>query len=239
MYKTATEAEELIGALLPLVKDASSEVVVCPPFTGLDRVGKLLKGSVVSLGAQNVYWEREGAYTGEIAPPMLVDLGVRYVIVGHSERRQYFHEENATVNGRALAALGAGLKPVICVGERLDQRESGSTNEVITTQVRGALKGFTPEQLRASVLAYEPVWAIGTNKTATPEQAQEVHQMIRQLIAELFGKGAADGLRIQYGGSVKADNAEKLLDQPDIDGALVGGASLKADSFAAIVKAAK
>jgi len=239
MYKTPSEAELLVRALLPMVEKAAAEVVVCPPFTALDRVARLIEGTDVKLGAQNVYWENEGAFTGEIAPNMLEDLGVRYVIVGHSERRQYFHEEDSTVNRRALAVLASGMSPIICVGERLEQRESGQTNEIVASQVRGALAGFTLQQLHSSVLAYEPVWAIGTGKVATPEQAQDVHHMIRGLIADLFDQKVADAVRIQYGGSVKADNAEGLFAKPDIDGALVGGASLKAESFAAIARAAK
>ncbi len=238
MYKTPSEGEALVRALAPLVKDAKAETVVCPPFTALDRVGRALEGSNMILGAQNVYWEKEGAFTGEIAPPMLRELCVGYVIVGHSERRQFFHESDETVNRRALAVLANDMRPIICVGERLEERESNRTREVVARQIHGALAGFSREQMLNSVIAYEPVWAIGTGKVATPEQAQEIHRLIRDLLSELFDAGLADSIRIQYGGSVKADNAAGLLSQPDIDGALVGGASLKTDSFAAIVTAA-
>jgi len=239
MYKTATEAATLVRELIPLVKDAAAEVVVAPPFTALDRVAGLIKGTNIALGSQNVYWEKEGAFTAEVAPGMLVDLGVTYAIVGHSERRQYFGETDATVNKRALAALAAGLKPIVCVGETLAQRESGETAKVVEDQVRGSLADFTADQMNSSVIAYEPVWAIGTGKVASTEQAQEVHAIIRGLLGSMFGAEVAAGVRIQYGGSVKPDNAATLLSQPDIDGALVGGAALKADSFAAIVNAAK
>ncbi len=238
MYKTASEAESLVRDLIPLVKNAKAEIVVCPTFTALDRVASLLKNTNVVLGAQNVYWEEEGAFTGEIAPAMLKDLGVTYVIVGHSERRQFFHETDETVNRRAKAALAHGLKPIICVGERLEERESNKTSDVVTSQIKGGLAELTAEQVLTSVIAYEPVWAIGTGKVATKEQAQEVHALIRKLLADLFNTQVAESVRIQYGGSVKPDNAGALLSQQDIDGALVGGASLKADSFAGIVTAA-
>lgn len=239
MYKTPTEAEVLVRALIPLVAGAKADVVVCPPFTALDRAGAALRGSNVALGSQNVFWEEQGAFTAEIAPGMLKDLGVAYAIVGHSERRQFFHEDDSMVRRRALAALRHGITPIVCVGERLEEREAGRTNAVVSTQLRGALEGFSSEQANAIVLAYEPVWAIGTGKVATPEQAQEVHHFLRGTLQELFGAGVADAVRIQYGGSVKADNAATLLSQPDVDGALVGGASLEAASFAGIVNAAR
>jgi triosephosphate isomerase len=239
MYKTPTEAEALINELVPLAKDARCDVVVAPAFVCLERAAKALAGSTVRLGAQNVYWEAKGAFTGEIAIDMLKDLGVRYVIVGHSERRQYFGETDQSVNKRAKAVLAAGLTPIVCVGELLAEREAGKTAEVVEKQVRGALEGLTAEQVAGLIVAYEPVWAIGTGKVATNEQAQEVHAMIRELIAQLYDKAVAAAVRIQYGGSVKPDNAEGLLGQPDIDGALVGGASLKAADFAAICNAAK
>ncbi|MBI1784501.1 triose-phosphate isomerase [Candidatus Sumerlaeota bacterium] len=239
MYKTAGEAEALIRELIPAVAGVAAEVVVCPTFTSLDRVARLLARTNIALGAQNVYWEKEGAFTGEIAPAMLKDLGVAYVIVGHSERRQFFGETDATVNRRALAVLANGMKPIICVGERLEEREADKTSDVVTAQIKGGLAGFTREQMLSSVVAYEPVWAIGTGKVASPDQAQEVHKLVRDLLGQLFGAETAAAIRIQYGGSVKPDNAVGLLGQPDIDGALVGGASLKADSFAAIVKAAR
>jgi len=239
MYKTPTEAEALIKELVPLVKDARCVVVVAPTFVCLERAAKALAGSTIRLGAQNVHWEAKGAFTGEVAIDMLKDLGVRYVIVGHSERRQYFGETDQTVNKRAKAVLAAGLTPIVCVGELLAQREAGLTGEVVETQVRGALEGLTAEQVAGLILAYEPVWAIGTGKVATNEQAQEVHAMIRELVAGLYSPDVAAAVRIQYGGSVKPDNAAGLLGQPDIDGALVGGASLKAADFAAICNAAK
>lgn len=238
MFKTASEAEALIADLAPRVADAPVDIVVCPPFPNLDRAGQALKGSSIALGAQNVFWEDEGAYTGEVAPGMLTDLGVRYAIVGHSERRQYFHEDDSMVSRRALAALRHAMTPIVCVGESLDQREAGRTGEVVSAQLKGSFAGFTKENALASVLAYEPVWAIGTGKVATPDQAQEVHHLLRGALSELFGADVGDAMRIQYGGSVKPENASELLGQADIDGALVGGASLKADSFAAIVRAA-
>jgi triosephosphate isomerase len=239
MHKTPTEAEALIKELIPLVKNAPCDVVVAPTFVCLDRAARALVGSNVALGAQNVYWEPKGAFTGEIAIDMLQDLCVQYVIVGHSERRQYFGETDQTVNKRAKVVLAAGLTPIICVGEVLADRESGKTADVVSTQVRGTLEGLTAEQVAGLVIAYEPVWAIGTGKVATNEQAQEVHALIRGLVGELYGKNVADAVRIQYGGSVKPDNAKGLLGQPDIDGALVGGAALKAADFAAICNAAK
>ncbi len=215
------------------------EVAVCPPFVYLRDVADVLAGTPVGLGGQNMHFEPSGAYTGEISPAMLTDVGCRYVILGHSERREYFHETDALVNQKVRAALQAGLTPIVCVGERLEQRESGQTAEVVEQQVRGSLAGLSSEEGGKLVIAYEPVWAIGTGRTATPEQAEEVHAQIRQWLASLFGPGVAETIRIQYGGSVKPDNARDLLAQPNIDGALVGGASLKVDSFAAIVQAAE
>lgn len=238
MHKTATEAEALLRALRPLVAGARAEVVVCPPFTALERAAAVLPGTNMILGAQNVYWEAEGAFTGEISAAMLRDLCVTYVIVGHSERRQFFGELDETVGRRALAALGAGLRPIVCAGESLAEREAGQTEAVVLRQIRAALAGIEVAHTDRLVLAYEPVWAIGTGKVATPAQAQDVHALMRGFLRERFGATAADTIRIQYGGSVKPENAAELLAQPDIDGALVGGASLKADSFAAIVNAA-
>ena len=238
MYKTTADAVALVGALKTAVAGITkSEIVVCPPFTALAAVAGALGGSNLQLGAQNVHWEKEGAFTGEIAPAMLKDLCVRYAIVGHSERRQFFGETDAGVNKRAKATLASGLRPIVCVGEMLADREAGRTEAVVTGQVRGSLAGFSKDDILNTVVAYEPVWAIGTGKTASPAQAQEVHALIRRLLGELFGADVADQVRIQYGGSVKPDNAKELLGQPDIDGALVGGASLKAGDFAAIVKA--
>lgn len=237
MFKTADEAEALVRELVPLVADASAEVLVCPPFTALDRVRSVIEGTNVQLGAQNVYWETEGAFTSEVAPGMLKNLGVGYVIVGHSERRQIFNEQDETVGKRALAALAEGITPIVCVGESLEEREAAKTEDVVIRQLKAALAEFSDDQAEKFVVAYEPVWAIGTGKVATPEQAQEVHAVIRAFLGERFSASAAEAIRIQYGGSVKPDNAAVLLSQPDIDGALVGGASLQAEPFAAIVNA--
>lgn len=237
MFKTAKEASKMISELKELVKGVSDrEVVICPTYTALESAVSAAKGSNVKIGAQNVYWEEKGAFTGEIAPGMIKDLGCEYVIIGHSERRQYFGETDATVNKRIFAALKAGLKPIICVGETLEERESEKTFSVIETQIKGGLKGLSAEQMKDCVIAYEPVWAIGTGKTASKEQAQEVHAFIRKLLSDLLGKDTADATRILYGGSVKPDNMKDLMSQPDIDGGLVGGASLEAESFAKIVK---
>jgi triosephosphate isomerase (TIM) len=239
MYKTAAEAVALVNALkreVDGVKDV--EVVVCPPFTALAAVSSILQDSKIKLGAQNVHWEKEGAFTGEISAPMLKELFVRYAIVGHSERRQFFGETNEGVNNRAKAALAHQIRPIICVGETLAHREAGQTETVVRDHVTGALAGFSKGDMLETVVAYEPVWAIGTGRNATPAQAQEVHAFIRGLLAATFGAPVAAKVRIQYGGSVKPANAKELLGQPDVDGALVGGASLKAADFAAILKAA-
>jgi len=241
MYNTAAAALALVNALkkeLGGVNASDVEVVVCPPFTALYAVSTMLQDSSILLGAQNVHWEKEGAFTGEIAAPMLKELSVRYAIVGHSERRQFFGETDEGVNKRAKAALANGLGPIVCVGETLAEREAGRTEAVVRDHVTGGLAGFTKDGMLDTVLAYEPVWAIGTGKTATPAQAQEVHAFIRELLAAMFDESVAAKVRIQYGGSVKPANAKELLGQPDIDGALVGGASLKAADFATIVKAA-
>ena len=218
---------------------APVELVLCPPALYVDTVGAALAGakSDVGLGAQNMHDKASGAYTGEVAPPMLVDLGCRYVILGHSERRTLFGETDAAVNAKAKAALAAGLVPIVCVGETLAEREAGRTAAVVTGQVQGSLAGLSPTELEQVVVAYEPVWAIGTGKVATPEQAQEVHALIRGLLGRLASPEVAGRVRIQYGGSVKPDNAGELARQPDIDGALVGGASLKADDFLGIARA--
>ncbi len=229
----------LVKGLIELLPASDKvEVAVCPPSVYLSDVAAALKGSRIGLGAQNMYHEKEGAFTGELSGTMLKDIGCSHVILGHSERRQYFGETDQSVNQKTLAALAIGLTPIVCVGETLAQREANETSKVIDMQCRGSLAGLTPEQATKIVIAYEPVWAIGTGKTASPAQAEEVHAHIRALLVELFGQATADSLRIQYGGSVKADNAAQLLRQPNIDGALVGGASLKADGFAAIVQAA-
>ena len=238
MNKTATEAAELIDALIPAVKDADCEVVICTPFTSLVTAVEKCKGTNIHVGAENVHFEKSGAYTGEISADMLVDLGVEYVIVGHSERRQYFAGTDVTVNKRARAALAAGLKVIVCVGESLDQREQGVTEELVRMQTKIALLGVTAEEMKNVVIAYEPVWAIGTGRTATSDQAQEVCASIRKVLGELYGETVAEGVTVQYGGSMNAGNADELLSKPDVDGGLIGGASLKADAFGTIVAAA-
>ncbi|MEO8272075.1 MAG: triose-phosphate isomerase [Aureliella sp.] len=219
--------------------DNAVQVALCPPSVYLQQVATALQGSLIELGAQNMSPEKEGAFTGEVSGSMLKDVGCQCVILGHSERRQFFGETDSSINAKTKAALSYGLTPIVCVGEMLEQREAGTTAKVIDTQMRGSLNGLTPEQAGQIVIAYEPVWAIGTGKTASPAQAEEVHAQIRKLLAELFSARVADSIRIQYGGSVKPDNAAELMGQPNIDGALVGGAALKADSFAAIVAAAR
>jgi len=211
---------------------------VAPPFTALEAVGRALQGSSIVLGAQNVHWEPQGAFTGEISAGMLKALGCAYVIVGHSERRQLFGETDAWVNKKARAVLHAGMRPVLCFGETLAERDGGRTLEVCATQLQGSLAGVTVEEMTHVVLAYEPVWAIGTGRNATPAQAQEVHAHVREQLVRLFGRPVGEAVRILYGGSVKGDNAAELLGQPDVDGALVGGASLKAQEFLAIIAAA-
>ncbi|MDQ0285144.1 triosephosphate isomerase [Desulfofundulus luciae] len=239
MYKTVAEAVEFVRRLKEALSGVRGvEVAVCPPFTALYAVARELAGSNIALGAQNMYWVEEGAYTGEVSPVMLKEIGCRYVILGHSERRQYFGENDENVNAKVKAALKHGLVPIVCVGERLEEREAGHTEEVIAGQVRRSLAGLSGTELAGLVVAYEPVWAIGTGRTALPEDAQQVNAFIRHLLAGMGGREAARQVRIQYGGSVKPENAAELLGQPDIDGALVGGASLKVDSFAAIVRAA-
>ena len=238
MNKTATEAAELIDALIPAVKDAGCEVVICVPFTDLVTAVAKTKGTNIHVGAENVHFEKSGAFTGEISADMLTDLGVEYVVVGHSERRQYFAETDETVNKRAKAALAGGLKPIICVGESLTQREQGVTEELIRMQVKIALNGVTADELKNVVIAYEPIWAIGTGKTATAEQAAEVCTSIRTTVRHLYGARIARSITIQYGGSMKPGNAAELLAQPDIDGGLIGGASLKPADFVEIINAA-
>ncbi len=240
MKMTRDTSVALVNKLLDELEPSENvEVAVCPPAVYLHDVGAALRGSHIGLGGQNMHAAPEGAFTGEISSGMLKDIGCQYVILGHSERRQYFVETDADVNEKLKVALSVGLIPIVCVGETLEQRESGSTAEVIAEQIRGSLSGLDAADGAKIVVAYEPVWAIGTGKTATPEQAEEVHAQIRGLLRELFGAETAATIRIQYGGSVKPDNASELLGQPNIDGALVGGASLKADGFAAIIAAAK
>jgi triosephosphate isomerase len=238
MNKNRAEAKALIEELKPLVKDADCGVIVCVPFTDLETVLAATEGSNICVGAQNCHFAPSGAFTGEIAATMLTEMGVEYVVLGHSERRQYFGETDVTVNKRVRAALDAGLKPIICVGELLEQREQGVTAEVCGMQTRIALGGVTVEELKNVIIAYEPVWAIGTGKTATAEQAGEVCGLIRATVADLYGKEAADALTIQYGGSMNAGNAAELLAQEDVDGGLIGGAALKAPDFSAIIAAA-
>jgi len=239
MNKTVVEAQALVAALRPALADLTGvEVVLCPPFTALAAVGAALRSTSIGLGAQNMHAEKAGAYTGEIAAAMLVELGCRYVILGHSERRTYFHETDDAVNRKARAALAAGLHPIVCVGETLGEREAGHTEAVVTMQVRGSLAQLGPDELLRTIIAYEPVWAIGTGRTATSAQAQEVHALIRRLLLDMAGGRVAADVRIQYGGSVKPANARELMGQPDIDGGLIGGASLEAQSFLDIVRGA-
>ncbi|NRD62032.1 triose-phosphate isomerase [Corallococcus exiguus] len=240
MNKTVPEALALVRELRGAVAAMGDkvEVAIAPPFVALQPLHVALEGAPLQLAAQNCHWESSGAFTGEISAPMLAELGCAYVIVGHSERRQFFGETDATVNQRAKAVKAAGMTPIVCVGETLAERESNQTLTVVERQVRGALEGFSGADVATFVMAYEPVWAIGTGRTATTAQAQEVHAAIRGLLTRMYDEGTAERVRIQYGGSVKPDNAAELLGQPDVDGALVGGASLKAADFVAIVKAA-
>ena len=240
MYKTNTEAKQLAEAIKSKTSMIEkTQIIVCPPATALSDVVSIVNGSQIKAGAQNMYWESEGAYTGEISAEMIKSTGASYVIIGHSERRQFFAETDETVNKKLLAALSANLNPIVCVGETLDQRESGITMKVVGEQLEGALRGLSSVQLSTLILAYEPVWAIGTGKTATPDQAQEVHAYIRSKIQEMFDRPTSESLVIQYGGSVKPDNAYELLKQPDIDGALVGGACLESESFAQLIESAE
>ena len=236
MNITPSEAEKFVDAFLPLVKSNKDvDMVLCPSALAVDRVAKLVKGSNVFVGAQNIYFEASGAFTGENSAAMLVDAGCNYVILGHSERRTIFHESNELINKKVKRALESGLIAIVCVGETLEEREAGKMEKVLEDHVMNSLKGFTAEDFKKIVIAYEPVWAIGTGKTATPEQAEEAHAFIRGLLVRLAGKEVADSVRIQYGGSVKPENTRELMSKENIDGALVGGASLKADSFAKIV----
>jgi triosephosphate isomerase (TIM) len=238
MNTDLTEARALAAALVDRIGDPGGvEVVICPPFTNLEAVHSLVAGTPLALGAQDVFWEQKGAFTGEISPLMLRSVGAEYVIVGHSERRHVLGESSEIVNRKAKAALAGGLKIILAVGETEEERYEDRTTVVLEDQLDRSLAGFLADELSGAVLAYEPVWAIGTGLTATPEQAEEAHEFIRAWIVDRFGEPAGDGLRIQYGGSVNAENAAELLGMPDIDGALVGGASLKPDDFAAIVVA--
>lgn len=237
MNKTVAEALTLVeGIAIDLADCTEVEVVVCPPFTALKSVSDVLADTQIKLGSQNMNNQDNGAYTGEISHTMLRELYVKYVILGHSERRTYYGETDAIVNSKVKKALANSLRPIVCVGETLEQREAGDTEKVVEEQVRGSLADITAEQFEEVVVAYEPVWAIGTGKTATAEQAQDVHAFIRGVVADRVGEKAAKGLRIQYGGSMKPGNAKELLSQPDIDGGLIGGAALNARSFVDIVK---
>jgi triosephosphate isomerase len=235
MYKTTAEGAALAAEVRAGATRPDVDVLVAPPFTALAAVAKALEGGRVLLGAQNMHAEREGAFTGEIAPLMLRDAGCSHVILGHSERRQYFGETDEGVAKKAEAAIANGLVPIVCVGETLEERDADRTTVIVERQVERALRGLAPQQVGRLVIAYEPVWAIGTGRTATPAQAQEVHAFIRHLVSKSHGTAAGDGVRILYGGSVKPDNAGALMAEADIDGALVGGASLKAESFLKIV----
>jgi triosephosphate isomerase (TIM) len=235
MYKTPSETTAFFNDFKPLVADAEGqEIVICPAYIAIPAGVASTDGTKIEIGGENLYWETEGAYTGEISGPMLVDAGAKWVIIGHSERRQYFGETEETVLKRTIAALAHGLKPIVCVGEQLEDREAGKTDEVLIGQIQGGLQGLSAEQFANVTIAYEPVWAIGTGKTATPEIAADTHKVVRAEIAKMFGDEAAAAVRILYGGSVKPANVKELMAKDEIDGALVGGASLKADSFAAI-----
>jgi triosephosphate isomerase len=235
MHKTIEEATQLAKQICDKIKDTDTEVVLCVPYTALLAVKKVIDGTNIKLGAQNLHWEDQGAFTGEISPLMLKEIGVDYCIVGHSERRQYFNETDETVNKKAHTCLNHGIRPIICVGETLEQRENGEMKTLIKSQVVKALKDIDVSQMNNIVFAYEPIWAIGTGKTATPKQANEVIAFIRTIIRELYGDKVSTEIRIQYGGSVKPANVSEIMAQEDIDGALVGGASLKPDDFMQIL----
>jgi triosephosphate isomerase len=240
MYKNNDEALAMVKELkAKVIAVRKTKMIVCPPFTALAGVAKELNDSTVAVGAQNMHWEKQGAFTAEISAGMILNTGATYVILGHSERRQYFGETDTMINQKLITALAAGLLPIVCVGETLEQREQGVTNEVVGTQLEGSLAGITAEEMSKIIIAYEPVWAIGTGKTATPDQAQEVHAFIRSFLKNLYTRETAEKVIIQYGGSVKSGNAHDLLSQTDVDGALVGGACLEADSFSEIIKAAE
>ena len=235
MNMLPNEAINFIQELAPLVKDTKNEVILCVPYTDLFYALLHVQGTNIKIGAQNMHWEEKGAYTGEVSAPMLKSIGVEYVIIGHSERRQYFAETDETVNKKIKSALAHGLKTIVCVGETLEQRENGKTEQIVTSQVEKAFEGIPASELEKIIVAYEPIWAIGTGKTATKEDANSTIMQIRKKIAEMYGQNEANGVIIQYGGSVKSANAKELFEMSDIDGGLVGGASLKADEFAKIV----
>ena len=237
MYKTVGETRAFFQKFLPEVRDVDHcDIVVAPPFTSLPAAAEEVKGKRVAISAQNLYWKEEGAFTGEVSPRMIFDVGCTYSIIGHSERRQFFGETDETVEKKTRAALAIGLKAIVCVGETLNERDGGRASEVVRRQVSGGIGQLTSSDLSRIIVAYEPVWAIGTGRTATPEVAAEMHAEIRKILADIYGAAAADGIRILYGGSVKPDNISALMKKEDIDGALVGGASLDPASFAAIVK---
>ena len=238
MNKTPEETKILIDEIIPLVKNANCSVITCVPYVDLHMALEATKGTNIKVGAENCHWEKSGAFTGEISADMLTSMGVKYVIIGHSERRTYFGETDETVNKRLKAAINSGLNVILCVGEYLEQREQGITNEIVSMQTKIALKGISKKELSNIIIAYEPVWAIGTGKTATAEQANEVCKVIRDVISALYDTTCAENIIIQYGGSMNASNADELLSQPDIDGGLIGGASLKANDFASIVESA-
>ena len=237
MNKNRKEAAELINALKPIAADKTCGVIICVPFTNLETALSLTEGTNIEVGAENVHFEKSGAFTGEISADMLTEMGVKYVIVGHSERRQYFGETDETVNKRTTAAIEAGMTVILCVGETLAERELGITEEVVAKQVKVALHGLTADQVKNIVIAYEPVWAIGTGKTATAEQAQEMHAFIRKTIADKYGNEVAENCSILYGGSCKPSNAKELFANKDVDGGLIGGAALEVDSFMGIINA--
>jgi triosephosphate isomerase len=237
MFTNLSQATELVKSLKSEVGDLSNiEIGVCPPFVYLPAVRDIIQDSNIKLGAQNAHWEKEGAFTGEVSPFMIKDIGCTYLIIGHSERRHQMSETDDIINKKLKAALGVGLTPILCIGELLEERQEGKTESVLRRQLEQGLDGITAEQMQYITIAYEPVWAIGTGKTATPEQAQESHSFIRKFIATILNETIAENIRIMYGGSVKPDNISQLSAQPDLDGALVGGASLKADSFSQIIK---
>jgi len=236
MYKTPTETKAFFDAFLPLVAESKHcEVAICPPFVNIPEAVAATRGTRVGVGAQNLYWKNEGAFTGEVSGPMIKATGAEWVIIGHSERRQFFGETGATVLERTKAALACGLKPIVCVGEMLEEREAGRTEAVLAEQVGGGHAQLDADSFAKVVIAYEPVWAIGTGKTATPDMAADAHRLLREMVTARFGAAMGAGVRILYGGSVKPDNVKSLMAQPEIDGALVGGASLEAGSFASIV----
>lgn len=235
MNNSPKESVELVEALLPLVKDAKCEVIVCPTFTSLYPVIEKVKGSNIKVGAQNMYFEESGAFTGEISPLMLKDMGVEYVILGHSERREYFKEDDSLINKKVKVAFDYNLIPILCVGETLEEKEAGNTKSKISGQIKNGLEGLDSSKVESMVIAYEPIWAIGTGKTATSEEANDVIKFIREEVKSLYGEAAASAVRIQYGGSVKPSTIKEQMAQSDIDGALVGGAALKAEDFSAIV----